>query len=82
MTAPEIQAYVDAEPFHPFRIHMASGRTFEVRHPEMIRVGRTSVTVFVFSQEDQQFYEHVEMLGLLLIESLSVLNPMVASSGN
>ena len=82
MTGREIQAFVDAEPFQPFRIHMASGRTFDVRHPEMIRIGRTSVTVFAFSQDDERFYERVEMLGLLLIESISVLDTSVASSGS
>ena len=82
MTGREIQAFVDAEPFQPFRIHMASGRTFDVRHPEMIRIGRTSVTVFAFSQDDERFYERVEMLGLLRIESISVLDTSVASSGS
>jgi hypothetical protein len=82
MTGREIQAFVDAEPFQPFRIHMASGRTFDVRHPEMIRIGRTSVTVFAFSQDDERFYMRVEMLGLLLIESISVLDTSVASSGS
>jgi hypothetical protein len=82
MTGREIQAFVDAEPFQPFRIHMASGRTFDVRHPEMIRIGRTSVTVFAFSQDDERFYERVEMLGLLRIESISVLDTSVACSGS
>jgi hypothetical protein len=82
MTGREIQAFVDAEPFQPFRIHMASGRTFDVRHPEMIRIGRTSVTVFAFSQDDERFYERVEMLGLLRIQSISVLDTSVASSGS
>jgi hypothetical protein len=82
MTGREVQAFVDAEPFQPFRIHMASGRTFDVRHPEMIRIGRPSVTVFAFSQDDERFYERVEMLGLLLIESISVLDTSVASSGS
>jgi len=26
-----------AQPFRPFRIRMNSGRTFDIRHPEMVR---------------------------------------------
>ncbi len=45
MTFRQVGEYVAAEPFRPFRIKMASGSTYEIRHPEMILVGRTSVRV-------------------------------------
>lgn len=38
----KIGTYVTAEPFRPFRIQTASGRTFEIRHPEMIAVNLSS----------------------------------------
>lgn len=47
MIAPQnILGYVKAEPFRPFRLHLASGRTFDVRHPEMIEVLRSSILMF------------------------------------
>jgi hypothetical protein len=45
ITSREVLDYVDAEPFRPFRIRMASGHAFDVRHPELIRVGKTSVRI-------------------------------------
>ena len=45
MTPGEVLGHVTAEPFRPFRIHTASGRIFEVRHPEVVRVGRTTLTL-------------------------------------
>ena len=45
MTSCKIVEYVSAEPFRPFRFQMASGQSFEIRHPEMIMVGRNSVRV-------------------------------------
>jgi hypothetical protein len=33
------------QPFVPFRLYLADGRTLEVRHPDMILVGVGSVTV-------------------------------------
>ena len=41
----KVLGHVTAEPFRPFRIRMASGQSFDIRHPEMILVGRTSVRI-------------------------------------
>lgn len=38
--------FIVAEPFRPFRLNMSSSRFFDVHHPEMIEVGRSSLTVF------------------------------------
>lgn len=70
MTYEEIFQYVDAEPFRPFRIQMASGRVFDVRHPENIHVGENSVVVFEPSSDESRVYEKFRMLGLSLVESL------------
>ena len=61
---------------------MASGGTFDVRQPVMVQVGRISVIVFTFAQDEERFFEYVEMLGLFLIESVSLLDTSVASSGS
>ena len=47
LTPQTVQGYVKAEPFRPFRLHLASGRTFDVRHPEMIKILKTGVPMFV-----------------------------------
>jgi hypothetical protein len=77
MTYEEIFQFVDAEPFRPFRIQMASGRTFDVRHPEMIRVGLNEVVVFQFSKQDGRVHEKFKMLGLNLIGSIELLDASV-----
>jgi hypothetical protein len=73
MTYLELFDYVDAEPFRPFRIQMASGRTFDVRHPEMIRVGENAVVVFQYDKHDERLFESFKMLGLPLMASLEHL---------
>ena len=73
MTPQSVLGYVKAEPFRPFRIHMASGRTFDIRHPEMLRVGRSSVNVYSFAGEPADPYERMEMVSLLLIEAIEPL---------
>ena len=49
MRADDLLAWNRATPLVPYRIRLNSGRTFDIRHPEMIRVGRTTVSVFTFA---------------------------------
>ena len=71
MTFQRIAKLVGAEPFRPFRISMASGRVFEVRHPEMVQVGRTTITVFTYLSDDEEEAKQREHeISLLLIESI------------
>ena len=69
--AQEILGYVRAEPFRPFQIRMTSRRTFDIRHPEMIRVGRNSLIVFSFVSDDPALYDRWDTASLMLIESVS-----------
>ena len=76
MTNRQVLEYVSAEPFRPFRIKMASSQTFEIRHPEMILVGRTSVRVYTATGDDQ--FERWHDLSLMLMETLE---PCESASG-
>ena len=71
LSSQEITNYVKAEPFRPFRIHMASGRTFDIRHPEMVRVGKASLVIFTFVSDSPDIYDHWDTVGILPIESIS-----------
>ena len=76
-----VLGYVKAEPFRPFRIHMDSGRTFDVRHPEMIKVLRSSLLVFSSVGETLDIPDEWESVSLMLTESISHLDaPAVASN--
>ena len=54
ITFQRLVRYVGAEPFRPFRISMASGQSFEIRHPEMISVGRSTAHIFTFMSEEAE----------------------------
>lgn len=70
MPPERILEYVDREPFVPFRLRMASGRRFDIRHPENIKVGVDEVYVFIFSKKDDRLVERSVILGLSLMESV------------
>jgi hypothetical protein len=73
MRPDDLLAWVRAAPFQPFRICLNSGRTFEIRHPEMLRVGISTMHVYSFAGEPVDPYENVEMVSLLLIERIEPL---------
>ena len=69
-----IASYVGAEPFRPFRITTGGGRTFDIRHPEMIQVGRSTMTIFLFPADNaEEAKERQVEVSLLLTESVEPL---------
>ncbi len=70
MRAEDLLSWIRAAPFTSFRIRLNSGRTFDIRHPEMLRVGRTTANVYSFAGEPADPYERMEMISLVLIESV------------
>jgi hypothetical protein len=81
MTFRQVGEYVTAEPFRPFRIRMASGTTYEVRHPEMILVGRTSVRIYTISAGEPGNGPRWHDFSLMLMEALEPIEPDCASGG-
>ena len=80
ITYSAIMNYVKAEPFRPFRLHMASGRTFDIRHPEMIKVGKTYLIIFTYVSDKPEIFDHWDSVSLLLIENISHLDAPVVQS--
>jgi hypothetical protein len=73
MRADDFLTWIRTTPFMPFRIRLNSGRTFDIRHPEMLRVGRSAVNIYTFAGEAADPYERMEMVPLVLIESIEPL---------
>lgn len=76
LTPTQVLSYVKAQPFRPFRLHMASGRTFDVRHPEMIKVLKNYVLIFK-AADDSELPDEWESISLMLTESISHLEAPV-----
>ena len=71
MTRDRVFSYVSAEPFCPFRIKMTGGEIFEIRHPEMVQVGRTTATIFTWMNDGQEVpREREREISIILIESI------------
>jgi hypothetical protein len=78
VTPQAVLSYLQAQPIRLFRIRMNSGRTYDIRHPEMVRVGRRDLLIFTFVSDSPSVYDHWENVSLMLIESLSALETSAA----
>ncbi len=68
--------YVAAEPFRPFRIRMASGQSFDIRHPEMILIGRNMAKVFMATDPDEnQKWHDASMMLMETVEPIDSTAP-------
>jgi hypothetical protein len=68
MRSEDIQQLVRREPFKPFRITLTDGRTFDVRHPEMAMVGRTTVAIGLPANGNEEtIYDRLVTVDLLHI---------------
>ena len=52
MTLQTFRELLSQRPFKPFRLVMSSGQTYDVRHPEMAMLTRTSILVGIDDSED------------------------------
>ena len=80
MTYRKLGEYVAAEPFRPFRIRMASGQAFDIRHPEMILVGRTSARIYDVTDDDS--IEKWRDVSMLLMETVEPIDAPVPQRGD
>jgi hypothetical protein len=78
MTEQELQAAARRQPFEPFRLILTTGTTYDVRHPDLIMVGRRSAVIGVTSDPNRKIYDHtikVDLLHIVGIEELPVSPP-------
>ncbi len=76
MTSRKLVEYLSAEPFRPFLIKMASGQSFEIRHPEMILVGKLTAKIYAATGPDERESWHdASMMLMETVEPLGAALP-------
>jgi hypothetical protein len=73
MTYEELQQAVHRQPFEPFRLVLTTGTTYDVRHPDLLMVGRRSAVVGVVNSPNGTAYDYtvkVDLLHAVAIEDL------------
>ncbi len=73
MTSEELQTIARRQPFEPFRVILTTGETYDIRHPDLIMVGRRSATIGVTKKPDRTVYGvtiQVDLLHVVGFESM------------
>ena len=75
MMQPEDMAdHLTKRPFEPFRIFLSDGKTFDIRHPELCMVGRTTAYVGVPDRKRRGVAMRVIHCALVHITRIEPLN--------
>lgn len=70
----DLAKFQQERPFRPFRITLTDGRIFEVHHPELIMVGRTTAEIGIRSLEHAfPAYERTVTISLMHVMQIEVL---------
>jgi hypothetical protein len=67
MTIEQLRNVYDAQPFQPFIIHLADGRSVPVHHREFIMSAPSGRTIYVVQPDDT-----VNIIDLLLVTDLEM----------
>jgi hypothetical protein len=70
MTVDQLRSLRDGNPFQPFALHLAGGRTLRVPHRDFISISPGGRTAIVYQSE-----EAFSIVDLLLVNELSVEPP-------
>ncbi len=74
MTSNEIRKLLRAQPFQPFTLHLADGRTFDVPHPERMIAGEGARIAIV--SHDRTY----DLVDLLLVTSAELRPPETSAA--
>jgi hypothetical protein len=77
---PAIRQDIRKRPFQPFRLFVSDGCVYEVRHPELIMLGRRSVAVGVTTDPAQTIYHHLATVDLLHVTGVEPLESVGSCS--
>lgn len=70
MRPDDVERYLKQQPFLPFRIHLSSGAFFDVRHSQMLDIGRSAVTLALPVEGNLQRFAVVALVHVVWLEIL------------
>jgi hypothetical protein len=82
MAPEELRESLRQQPFEPFRLVMTDGEGYDIRHPDLLWVGRRSAYVGLTGQPGQTLFERAVKVDLLHIIRAVPLDTSAAPPGN
>ncbi len=74
MFRPEgIQSRLRQSPFHPVRIIISSGQTFDIFHPDLVLVGQRDMIIGMASSRNPALYDRTTRIPIVHVTALEDL---------
>ncbi len=70
----DVRERLEKRPFEPFRICLTDGRTYDVRHPDLCMLGRSSIYVGVPDPKIRRVVVRVDQCALVHIVRFEEMN--------
>lgn len=76
MTYEELHNAARSHPFEPFRLVLTTGATYDIRHRDLIMVGRRSAIIGLTNQPNRTVYDRTITVDLLHVVGIERLPPV------
>ena len=73
MRTKDLESYLKLAPFRPYRIKTVTGTTFDILHPEMVRLGLGSLMIFFYKPDAPDGFDWFTSITLGLIERIDFI---------
>ncbi len=72
MLLQDVLPWLRRRPFRPFRLRLADGGAYEVRHPDQVRSTQTALTILVLGgdPEAEEAYDTVDLFHVTRIQPM------------
>jgi hypothetical protein len=78
----EIQARLREQPFRPLRIIASEGLRFDIRHPDLVLVGRRDLAIGTPDPNTPSLYDRITRLALVHVVALEDLPAALSTSSH
>jgi hypothetical protein len=75
MAPEDLRDVLRRQPFEPFRLVMTDGVGYEIRHPDLLWVGRRFAMVGLTGRAGQTFFERAVQVDLLHVIRIEPIEP-------
>jgi hypothetical protein len=81
MTQEDLRDAAHRQPFEPFRVILTTGAAYDIRHPDLIMVGRRAAVIGLTNEPSGTAFDRTIKVDLLHVVGIEEL-PGVSSSNN
>jgi len=68
MRQEDLREHLHRRPFAPFRLHLSSGAFFDIRQPQLVDLGRSTLTIGFPVEDNHQLFVQISLVHIVWVE--------------